>query len=69
MPATMLLKNVIIQNACGSEVPQSVLYHTVFAGSPAGAGMVALKYKRWLLVAELRQQTALLTPQTQSILN
>lgn len=29
--------------------------------------MVALKYKRRLLIAELGQQTTLLTPQTQNI--
>lgn len=58
---------VIVQNVCGCEVPQSILYHTVFAGSPARAGMVALKYKRRLLIAEFGKQTTLLMPQTQSI--
>lgn len=57
----------INQNVSDCEVPQSILYHTVFAGSPARAGMVALKYKRRLLIAELGEQTTLLIPQTQSI--
>lgn len=42
------------------EVPQSVLHHAVLAGSPAGAGVVALEDEGRFLTTELREQTTIL---------